>query len=196
MSNKKIENLTELTTVADGDEMVINDISDSSEAKKLSWANIKATLKTYFDTLYVSLGAVGALTGTDHIVITPGTSKLVKLAVLRQDNTTNAYDNNTVILAGWGYIEGNGTKQLTEAVTFGITFSERPIVILHSLGYNSPAPTHVGGFTGYGATDFPGTTSPSITTTGFNAVLTNLGVNNLAAGSYYGYSWIAIGQLN
>lgn len=40
------------TEPADADTFGLIDSADSSTLKKLSWANIKATLKTYFDTLY------------------------------------------------------------------------------------------------------------------------------------------------
>ncbi len=43
---------TEKTTPIDADITIINDSADSNKQKKLSWSNIKATLKTYFDTLY------------------------------------------------------------------------------------------------------------------------------------------------
>lgn len=55
-------------TPVDADNAVLLDSAASGVAKKLSWANIKATLKTYFDTLYAPIagaGAVwGAITGT------------------------------------------------------------------------------------------------------------------------------------
>lgn len=54
MANKKISELTALTTPADADVQAIVDDS-ASETKKVTWANVKATLKTYFDTLYASL---------------------------------------------------------------------------------------------------------------------------------------------
>ena len=44
-----------LTTVADGDKFVWTDASDTSLLKVITWSNIKAVLKTYFDTLYASL---------------------------------------------------------------------------------------------------------------------------------------------
>jgi hypothetical protein len=40
------------TTPVDADTTVISDSAASGATKKLSWENIKATLKTYFDTLY------------------------------------------------------------------------------------------------------------------------------------------------
>ena len=54
-----VDSLTTLTTPADADRMIIVDNS-ASLAKKISWANIKATLKTYFDTLYATSAQVSA----------------------------------------------------------------------------------------------------------------------------------------
>lgn len=47
-----IAGLTEKTTPVDADKFVISDSADTNHEKRLSWSNIKATLKTYFDTLY------------------------------------------------------------------------------------------------------------------------------------------------
>ncbi len=40
------------TTPIDADSVLLQDSADQSIWKKLSWSNVKATLKTYFDTLY------------------------------------------------------------------------------------------------------------------------------------------------
>jgi Protein of unknown function (DUF2793) len=50
--------LTDKGTPVDADLALIEDSAASGAKKKLSWANIKATLKTYFDTLYVLASAL------------------------------------------------------------------------------------------------------------------------------------------
>lgn len=53
---------TSKATPVDADEIGLWD-SVASALKKLTWANLKATLKTYFDTLYLSLSG-GTMTGS------------------------------------------------------------------------------------------------------------------------------------
>lgn len=63
-----LNGLTGKTTPVDADEVGIVDSEASNVTKKLTWANLKATLKTYFDTLYTkgsgfySAGSVAAQT--------------------------------------------------------------------------------------------------------------------------------------
>lgn len=53
-----IDDATAKTTPVDADTVPLTDSADSNVLKKLSWANIKATLKTYFDTLYHAFATV------------------------------------------------------------------------------------------------------------------------------------------
>lgn len=46
------------TTPVDADNLPLNDSAASNGLKRLTWANLKATLKTYFDTLYSDVGAI------------------------------------------------------------------------------------------------------------------------------------------
>ena len=45
-------------TPVDADELPLADSAAAFGSKKLTWSNLKATLKTYFDTLYAKVGAV------------------------------------------------------------------------------------------------------------------------------------------
>lgn len=79
-----VPSATAKTTPVDADLIPINDSAASNIIKKVTWANFKATLKTYFDTIYAATGvfaAAGANTdiqslgnNTSTIYTTAGTS--------------------------------------------------------------------------------------------------------------------------
>lgn len=71
-----INGATAKTTPVDADMVGLMDSAASNVLKKLSWANVKATLKTYFDTLYATVSHTHtksqvtdfahSITGTEH----------------------------------------------------------------------------------------------------------------------------------
>jgi hypothetical protein len=74
-----INGATAKTTPVDADMLALMDSAASNIVKKLSWANVKATLKTYFDTLYQAVLVSGtniktvngsSLLGSGNISIT------------------------------------------------------------------------------------------------------------------------------
>lgn len=122
MSDTKISALTSYTPAIDTDVLPIVDITTST-TKKITWANIKATLKTYFDTLYpaetaTTLGALigGAGNATPNDTDFVATS-LTAAGILKKITWTNVkaflktyFDTLYIPLAG-------GT--LTGSITFG-----------------------------------------------------------------------------
>ena len=80
---------TSKTTPVDADEIPMADSAASWGLKKLTWANIKATLKTYFDTLYATLGGntfTGAQVYGDQI-LSRGMTKDMGMAFLDKGNS-------------------------------------------------------------------------------------------------------------
>ncbi|MBK7298621.1 MAG: hypothetical protein IPI91_19225 [Flavobacteriales bacterium] len=116
-----INSATAKTTPVDADMIGLMDSAASNVLKKLSWANIKATLKTYFDTLYSSrtrvindqVGTSYTLAATDDIAVT---------AILRLDNAgaiALTFPLNSVVpipIGARGRVKAIGLGQVT--VTF------------------------------------------------------------------------------
>lgn len=68
-----INEATSKATPVDADELGLSDSAASSVLKKLTWANLKATLKTYFDTLYQAVGNYYSVGGIEVAVTDGGT---------------------------------------------------------------------------------------------------------------------------
>ena len=96
-----ITGATSKSTPVDADELPIADSAASFGLKKLTWSNLKATLKTYFDTVYSTFdGAYSSLSGKPTL----GTAAAL-------DVGTSA--NNVVQLDGTGKLPAVDGSQLT-----------------------------------------------------------------------------------
>lgn len=148
-----------------------------------------------------SLGAVTAtsvttnsIIGTDHITLAAGASKLVKTTVLRQDDTTNAYQSgNSVVLTGWGVLTPGAANGASETVTFGVTFTQRPIVLI-SAGGDAAALTSYGAG-GVIVKDMVDAQAHTITSADFVALVRSRDATNWGAGNTVFYQWMAIGEI-
>lgn len=161
-------------------------------------------------------GDVGMATpDAGHFTITPGTGKLVKVALLRQNQAasavlgsegaiSNTFHNNAIILTGWGYATNAviaGTFAFSRSISFGLTFTTTPVIVTNALGWTnsgvSGGDNGLGSFgNGLDADKSFFTNAVSCSATGFimTGVKHNV-VSFLGGNSWWGFSWIAIGQL-
>ncbi len=77
-----INGLTGKTTPVDADYIPLMDSADSNNLKKLSWANTKATLKTYFDGIYVNIASF--IAGYSTTATAAGTTTLTSSSNYQQ----------------------------------------------------------------------------------------------------------------
>ena len=81
-----VNGATEKTTPVDADMVGLMDSAASNILKKLSWANIKATLKTYFDTLY--FGRNTSTLSSDFTTSSATYTDITGLSVTLEANST------------------------------------------------------------------------------------------------------------
>ncbi len=112
----------------------------------------------------------------------------------RQDNTTNNTISGVVIEHGWGFIQGDATSDITEAITFSSAFTNIPVVIVSYCGKTAVLPNSLDDF----GTPYPGITTAmphTITTTGFTVYMSaESGVTSFPNTDYFGYVWWAVGS--
>lgn len=112
--NKAINSLTAKTTPVDADLLYLGDSVSSFSLKKLTWANIKATLKTYTDTLYVALTGNQSIDGTKTFVLSPIVPTPTTTGnVITMDNIIQ----KTAVGIGYGTGSGGTVTQLTNRTT-------------------------------------------------------------------------------
>lgn len=191
-----INNATAKATPVDADFLGLMDSAAANVLKKLSWANVKATLKTYFDTLYTGTvtsvsvttangvsGSVATATTTPAITLTLGdiapskvtcTGELFSKSTLRLTTGPVAVTGNTNIFLGisTGTTASSGTNNIGigEGALSQVTTGLENIAI----GYQSLI-----GIT---------TAASSNTAVGHTAARSNTsGISNVAIGKNAGY---------
>lgn len=129
------------TTPVDADEVVGMDSANSFVLIKYSWTNIKAFLKTYFDTLYATASntltftnkRITARTGTTASSATPTINtdnvdyySITALAAAITSFTTNLSGTPTDAQTLWISITDNGTAR---AITWGASFEASTVAL-------------------------------------------------------------------
>ena len=153
-----------------------------------------------FASLTASSFSAGTITapGTQPLSLVAGTGNLVKQTILQQSNGTNSYNNNVVILTGWGVITGTGAISLEESVTFGITFDSTPLYLsIDGIGYaaSTAVIASLADFTNNMNNDAKISSygCKNSSSSGFSFAMRAETGYTLGTANQYGYTWLAIG---
>lgn len=148
---------TSKTTPVDADLLALSDSASTFGIKKLSWANLKTTLKTYFDSLYTvsSSETVSGIielattaetqAGTDNSrAITP-LELFNSLKGSNQSLASNGYQKlHGGLIIQWGTYSGVLTHTSSYTPIFPIAFPNACVKVLTQYG-NTPVSTLSGG---------------------------------------------------
>lgn len=125
-------------TPVDADEMGLADSASSFSLKHLTWANLKATLKTYFDTLYSPIATV--FTSTDQTITAAGALTLahglgvipkhVHAILVCQVNDLNYTAGDLVPFPNGGQGTSQGYSCVVDATNLNIRFGSQANVFI------------------------------------------------------------------
>ena len=107
---------TSKTTPVDADEIPLADSAASWVLKKLTWANLKATTKTYFDTLYAKLGAN---TFTGEQTLNNNNLKTIKTATF--NSQANLATTTGAVTVDWTAAQNYKQTEPTGNITYTFT---------------------------------------------------------------------------
>jgi len=175
-SNLEPTGLTAKTTPIDADVVIIGDSTDANEvAKKTTWANVKATLVTYFDTLYQTILVSGtniktingtSLLGSGDIavpVLTDGDKGDITVSA---SGATFTIDNGAVTLAKMANLAQDqfiGRTTASTGVPQTATITSAARTVLDDTSVANMVDT-LGGATSTGSGGLVRSTSPTLVT--------------------------------
>jgi hypothetical protein len=116
-----IHEATAKTTPADADTVGLIDSEASNVLKKLSWSNIKATLKNYFDNLYADRKVQFGTEITGDADITATNHKFKTTDVNKSTAVTLTLKKNLFVVGEWFVLVQTGDGQFTLNGESGVT---------------------------------------------------------------------------
>lgn len=131
LDSTNISTLTAKTTPVDADSAVIVDSAASNVFKRTTYTNIKAFLKTYFDTLYTAINTAVLLTGDQEVAGIKTFTNGIKIGA--SGDLMAAYDEGV-----WTPTDGSGAG-LSFVANGTYTCSGRQIVAYYNVAFPATA---------------------------------------------------------
>ncbi len=125
LAEGQIHSATGKTTPVDADELGLVDSAASYVLKRLTWENVKATLKTYLDTLYQQIVRTNTITSHATPSINTNTTDIFTITALAEAITSMTTNLTGTPVNGQKLIiriKDNGTAR---AITWGASFASR-----------------------------------------------------------------------
>lgn len=123
-SMQDVHAATSKTTPVDADELPLIDSAASNVLKKLTWANLKATAKTYFDTLYQPL-----------VTILTTLAALANASGYLKNNGSGTLSWGTPV-SGWTNLGNKTTTAGSTATLSGLTLTGYSVLLIVLNGVN------------------------------------------------------------
>ena len=177
MANKKVTDLTALTSADSNDVLPIVDVSANT------------TKKVTVDGL-IAAGSISTTKLADDAV-TPAKAGDLAAATNRKNHTTSTVVTDQLIQTGWGFMAGTGAAFVVGSITFPVAFDSAPILVVGSLGRRDGAdPATISDFN---LDSDMWAHSNNITATGAGISIESVSATAQSSGRRMGFSWIAIG---
>lgn len=108
------------TSLVDNDAVPVMDSADGNEMKKITWANVKAALKTWLDTLYNKVIVNNTLTSSSTTeALSAAQGKALKAAVDGKEGLINtATDKSTLVDSDTMPLSDSAASNATKKITF------------------------------------------------------------------------------
>lgn len=142
------------STPVDADELSLADSASSFSLFKLTWANLKTTLKTYLDTLYAGRGANTDITSLSGVTSINGSYPSgYKNKIIGGDFTTNPWQRATSFAAAGNQVYTTDRWRWSQSGTGVVTINKAP---------DAPTPVQAGLFTQHSLNTFPTTAAAAL----------------------------------
>jgi hypothetical protein len=146
----------------------------------------------YFEITAVNETTIDFTAGAEYTLVN---AAITDLYISHDETPLDWPLKDEIVISGWDFVGGDDSIGVSDSVSFGVTFADRPVVVCTPIGYKTSDPTHIADLSIGMEADDIWVVGPVISTTGFSARLRKETGATFVSGRRYLYSWFARGKL-